>query len=67
MKDYIIWHYGKAVRDFFGIAYDVLWFGYHFFSLPLLARTLFAPLSRIRAGSISITDIAGSVQNITLN
>ncbi|MFY9462849.1 MAG: hypothetical protein WAP52_01545, partial [Candidatus Sungiibacteriota bacterium] len=30
-------------------------------------RTLFSPFSRIHSGGISITDIAGSAQNITLN
>lgn len=67
LNDYIIWHYGRAVRDFSAIARDLLWFGYHFFSLPLLTRTLFAPFVRIRAGGISITDIEGSLQNITAN
>jgi len=65
--DYLVWHYGSAVRDFFGIARDLLWFGYHFFSLPVLTRTLVSPFSRIRAGGISITDIEGSMQNITAN
>lgn len=66
-KDYLVWHYTRALDDFFGISRDLLRFGYHFFSLPLLSRTLVTPFSRIRAGGVSITDIAGSAQNIVLN
>lgn len=67
VKDYLVWHYTRALRDFFGISRDLLWFGYHFFSLPLLARTLVTPFSRIRAGGVSILDIESSLQNIALN
>ncbi len=67
VKDYIIWHYGRAVRDFFDIARDLLWFGYHFFSLPVLTRTLFAPFSRIHTEGFSILAIESSLQNIALN
>ena len=65
--DYFIWHYGRAVRDFWRISRDLLWFGYHFFSLPTLTRTLFAPFNRIRSQGFSITEIEASLQNITLN
>ncbi|MBI4225079.1 MAG: hypothetical protein HY617_01990 [Candidatus Sungbacteria bacterium] len=44
--EYVIWHYGKGVRDFFAVWGNLLWFGYHFFSIRLLARTLFAPYKR---------------------
>lgn len=67
LKDYIIWHYGRAVRDFWGVARDLLWFGYHFFSLPVLTRTLFAPFSRIHTGGFSILEIEASLQNIAAN
>lgn len=44
--EYFIWHYGKGVRDFFAIWGNMFWFGYHFFSIKLLAQTLFAPYKR---------------------
>ena len=66
-RDYMVWHYSRALYDLAGISRDLLWFVYHFFSIPLLTRTFFTPLSRIRAGGISILDIEGSLQNIALN
>ncbi len=44
--EYFIWHYGKSVRDFFSVWGNILWFGYHFFSMKLLVRTFFAPYKR---------------------
>jgi len=67
LKDYLVWHYGRAVRDFFGVARDLLWFTYHFFSLPLLTRTLFSPFSRIHTRGFSILEVEVSLQNIALN
>jgi len=67
LQDYIIWHYGRAVRDFFAIAEDLLWFVYHFFSLPVLTRTLFSPFSRIHTTGFSVLAIEASLQNIALN
>lgn len=67
LKDYFVWHYSRALRDLAGISRDLLWFVYHFFSIPLLTRTFFMPIARIRAGGISILDIEGSLQNIALN
>jgi len=66
-KDYAVWHYGRALRDFLGISRDLVSFLYHFFSIPTLTRTFFSPYARIRAGGISITDIEGSAQNIVLD
>ncbi|MBI3442301.1 MAG: hypothetical protein HY007_00835 [Candidatus Sungbacteria bacterium] len=44
--EYFIWHYGKSIRDFFAVWGNLLWFGYHFFSIGLLARTFFTPYRR---------------------
>lgn len=44
--EYFVWHYGKGIRDFFVLWGNMLWFGYHFFSMRLLAATLFAPYKR---------------------
>lgn len=46
-KEYIQWHYETAVREFWEIWRDFLWFGYNFFSIPLLLRTLVSPIYRI--------------------
>lgn len=67
LKGYFIWHYSKAVRDFSAIAADLLWFGYHFFSMGILTKTLFSPFARIHTTGFSITEIELSLQNLTAN
>lgn len=44
--EYFIWHYGESIRDFFVIWENLFWFGYHFFSIKLLTRTLVTPYKR---------------------
>lgn len=48
LTDYLRWHYGSAPRDLFLIWKNFLWFGYHFFSIGILSKTLFSPLYRIQ-------------------
>lgn len=45
--DYFRWHYTTAFRDVFIVWLNLVWFVMHFFSIPLLLRTLFAPWKRI--------------------
>lgn len=47
-NEYLRWHYEESLRQFWEIWKDFLWFGYHFFSIPLLVRTLFSPIYRIK-------------------
>ncbi len=44
---YILWHYTKAWQDIFRIIGNYLWFIHNFFSINLLARTLFSPWRRL--------------------
>jgi hypothetical protein len=44
---YIKWHYGRGLRELFGVAGNFLWFVSHFFSFKLLIKTLFAPWKRL--------------------
>lgn len=44
---YIRWHFGQAVREVFEWYKNMSWFGYHFFSIPLLFKTLIRPIYRI--------------------
>lgn len=66
-KDYLLWHYGKGLGDFASLARGLLWFCCHFFSIPVLTRTLFSPFSRIHENYFSINNIQESLQNIVAN
>ena len=46
LRDYLSWHYGKALSEILTLFRTYLTFFYHFFSLPLLVRTWFSPLLR---------------------
>ena len=47
LKDYLLWHYLQAPVAILRIWRDVFWFLMHYFSLPLLLKTLFSPFYRI--------------------
>lgn len=42
-----MWYYTSALRNIVLVTGDFLWFWYHFFSLPVLTRTIFAPWRRL--------------------
>lgn len=44
---YIRWHFGQGMREIFEWYKNISWFGYHFFSIPLLLKTLMRPIYRI--------------------
>lgn len=44
---YIKWHYGKGLKEFFGVASNFLWFLSNFFSFKLLLLTIFYPWKRL--------------------
>src|SRR3989344_9375955 len=50
---YIFWHYTRAWTDLWRLATNYLWFLYHFFSIPLLLGTFFAPWKRLSDGGKS--------------
>ena len=47
ITDYLLWHYTRAFRDMAITMRNVFYFVVHFFSIPLLIRTLFAPFKRV--------------------
>ncbi|MEX0931179.1 MAG: hypothetical protein WDZ88_00350 [Candidatus Paceibacterota bacterium] len=44
---YIQWHYTRALTEMVSIGKTIVWFLYHFFSISILAKTLFAPFKRL--------------------
>ncbi len=44
---YFMWHYGRALADMRRVWENILWFLFNFFSIGLLARTLFKPWRRL--------------------
>lgn len=47
LLDFSVWYYTRAFRDILAVWLNFMWFIVHFFSIPLLLRTMFAPWKRI--------------------
>lgn len=45
--DFSLWYYTEALRGMLSIFFNFIWFTIHFFSMPLLVRTLVEPWKRM--------------------
>ena len=64
IRDYFVWHYTEAWFLMWGVWRNFLWFVIHFFSLPQLMRSWFAPFKRIteeRGDKFDLEALAGFV------
>lgn len=46
--EFFEWIYGEGAEEFLKAWKNVHWFFYHFFSVPLMLRSLFQPLKRLK-------------------
>lgn len=46
--DILFWTYGKGANEFLLLWLNIHWFLYHFFSVPQILGSLFAPLKRLK-------------------
>jgi hypothetical protein len=64
LHDYFLWHYTRAYKEIFHVWLNFLWFIVHFFSIPQLLRSWFAPFKRIveeRKKGFDFEDFVGSL------
>jgi hypothetical protein len=64
IRDYFVWHYTQAWFLLWGVWRNFLWFVIHFFSIPQLMRSWFAPFKRIterRGDKFDLEDLASYV------
>ena len=62
IADALIWLYQRGIAEYFRAWGNIHWFLYHYFSVPVLLRTFFAPFHRIReyrARGFDLEDWAG--------
>jgi len=64
---YAKWHYGRGLREFFGVAGNFLWFVSNFFSFKLLLKTWFAPWKRLGENYEGGLDIKAFASTLVVN
>jgi len=64
---YLIWHYGEAFKDIWNHLKNLLSFIYHFFSIPVLLKTFFAPWRKLGEQYPKGIDIAGMLSTFFIN
>lgn len=61
------WLYSEGAEEFLKAWRNVHWFFYHFFSMPLLLRSLFQPLKRLKEKSGRAFDPEKFFENLAIN
>lgn len=66
-SSYITWHYGTALSNIFSLWGTSIWFVLHFFSIPLLLKTLLSPWRRLQEEYKGGLDIENLFSHIIVN
>ena len=67
-KNYLVWHYSTAYNDMVHIWWNYMWFVNHLFSVPDVAKSLFAPFKRLQEEKSSILNHPEEFfSNLTVN
>lgn len=53
-KDYLVWHYSRAILDLVYVWRNYLWFINHMFSVPTVLVSLFAPFQRLQEKKVNV-------------
>jgi hypothetical protein len=64
LHHYLLWHYGSAFKEILHVWKNLIWFTFHFFSIPQLLRSFFQPWKRMTEGrgrTFNFEDLAGFV------
>lgn len=64
---YLAWHYTRGTIDLLRNWSNFIWFVYTFFSMALLARTLFSPFHKLDEGYKKGLDIGQWLETFTVN
>ncbi|NCS99352.1 hypothetical protein GW764_04165 [Candidatus Parcubacteria bacterium] len=64
---YLAWHYTIALKDFFSIWGNIIWFLYNFFSIEVLFKTFFSPFKRLTERKKDLLDIGGFFETLLIN
>ena len=65
--EYFVWQYSYGITEFLRAWFNIHWFLFHFFSFPVLLRTMFQPLFRIREDYGRGFDPQKTAEALTIN
>jgi len=64
---YLAWHYTRAIREFFTIWGNFIWFTYHYFSITILFKTLFSPFKKLKEYSGNVLNPGSFFEALVVN